>query len=465
MSDFLAQRWAFTRPSPLGDVNFSYELTSQGLQFGSDAPIDAGSELLRWDTITEAATAVLDMPAGKGGPDMARWVPERMEWLLVSRPDSKARTFVRPLPPGDARDALVGQVRARLGSRWVGEGLPLQAAQQRFRISEGGDTLKTAGLVLVVLGLLFTLLLLVAIVSSVLLLPAAFVVGAWIFRDGLNGLRDALHMANTPTAKAASAALGLVELEGRAVTEHPSAAAASGRLCVWWDVAVQVRSNDDDNDSSWSPVMARHGGSADTLMVEDATGRIPVWLRDADLLLHQHTWETGKDELPESGIALLQGTMFAWNSGKRIRVCETRLELDAPLYVFGTLDEARHLRGNEPMLARWTRALRNGSWRPALLRRLPAPLRLPIGVLLGFLDLVLSTGTGGRRVAPLQDVPPPALDPSALLVWRGRAGRSLIVSDRRETQALEQLRKRSLWRAGIGGAVLCYCLYELINLF
>ena len=52
-----------------------------------------------------------------------------------------------------------------------------------------------------------------------------------------------------------------------------------------------------------------------------------------------------------------------------------------------------------------------------------------------------------------------------MLVWKGRAGHALIVSDRRETEAIAQLRKRSLWSLGVGAVILCYCLYELINLF
>ena len=252
-----------------------------------------GSETLRWDAIAEAATAVVDLPAGKGGPDMARWMPGRLEWLLVSRSGPNARAFMQPLPASDARDAIVAAMRERLGSRWVGERLPLQAAQKRFRISEGGDTLKVAGLVLSVLACCSRCWCSSPSLSAVFLLPAGFLLGGWVFRRGLIGQRDALHMANTPTAKVSSAAMGLVELEGRAITEQPSAAGVSGRPSVWWDVAVDVWSDDSDN-GGWNQVMARHGGSADMLVLEDATGRMPVWLRDADLLLHEHTWENGK---------------------------------------------------------------------------------------------------------------------------------------------------------------------------
>ena len=466
MAASLTQRWTFTQPSPMGDVSSSYELTQEGLSFRSDAPLGGGSDMLRWDAIAEAATAVVDLPGGKGGPDMARWIPGRLEWLLVSRSGRNARAFMRPLPASDARDAIVAAMQERLGSRWVGERLPLEAAQKRFRISEGGDTLKVAGLVLSVLGLLFALLLLVVVVSAVFLLPAGFLLGGWIFRRGLIGQRDALHMSNTPTAKVSSAAMGLVELEGRALTERPSAAGVSGRPSVWWDVAVDVWSDDRDN-GGWKQMMARHGGSVDTLVLEDATGRMPVWLRDAHLLLQEHSWESGKQPLPERGVALLEGTAFAWNSGKRLRVRESRMEANGPMYVFGTLDEARHLpaAGDERGIARLVRSLRTGAWRNALVRSLPALVRAPVTVTLAYLDMLFSIGRGGERVQQPQDAPPPALDPSAVLVWKGRAGHALIVSDRRENEAIGQLRKRSLWSTAIGAVILCYCFYELINLF
>ncbi len=459
------QRWTFVQPSPLGDFSSSYELTPEGLQFRTEAPMAGGSELLRWDAMAEGATAMVDLPAGKGGPDMPRWMPGHLEWLLVSRASSGARAFMGPLPASDARDAIVAAMRERLGRRWVGERLPLQAAQKRFRISDGGDTLKAAGLVLAVLGVLFVLLLIVVFASVLLLIPAGLVLGVWFCNRGLNGLRDAMHMANTPTAAAASAAAGVVKLEGRAVTDRPSVAAVSGRPCVWWDVAVDVY-YDHDEDGGWRQVMARHGGSADMLVLEDATGRMPVWLRDAILLPQEHTWESGTDVLPAAGVALLAGTAFAWNSGKRLRVRETRMEANGPVCVFGTLDEARHLpaAGSEHGITRLRRWLRTGAWRNTLLGALPAPVRAPVAVAIAFLEMLFGIGRGGERAQPAQEAPPPALGPSQRLVWKGRSGHALVVSDHRETEATVQLRKRSWWSIGIGAVILFICLSELVDM-
>ena len=104
-----------------------------------------------------------------------------------------------------------------------------------------------------------------------------------------------------------SAAIGLVELEGRAKTSNPLPAAVTGRPSVWWDVGVDVYSDNKDSSSDnrasggWHQMAARHGGTIDVLEVEDQTGRVVVWLKDADLLLTADSWETGKDHLPAPG--------------------------------------------------------------------------------------------------------------------------------------------------------------------
>ena len=471
MPEAFTQRWTFSQPSPLGDISSSVELTSQGLTFHCDAALDTGSHSVRWDAIAQAATAVADMPGGKGGPGMPRWMPGRLEWLLIARTDGAGAALMRPLPDGDARDGLVAELRRRLGPRWLGEGLPLQAARRRLGLSSRGQTLKVAALVLSVLAILFGLLVLLSVLASpVFVLPAAGVLGGWCFQRGLAGLRDALQITNMPTARVTSAAMGLVELQGRAVTDAPCAAGASGRASVWWDVAVDAWESDaKGRDSDWRQLVARHGGRTDALVLQDATGRLPIWLRDADLLMQEHTWESGKDELPAAGRELLRAAGLAWDGARRLRVRERRMEAGGPLYVLGTLDEARHLglAGHDQRgLAGLGHALRTGAWRSALVQRLPGFVRPPVIVTLAYLDMLCSLGRGGERAsAPRDSAPPSGLDPAAVLVWKGRAGRPFIVSDQRETGALAQLRKRSLLLLAVGAGVMCWCLHELIQLF
>jgi hypothetical protein len=143
------------------------------------------------------------------------------------------------------------------------------------------------------------------------------------------------------------------------------------------------------------------------------------------------------------------------------------MDANGPVVVVGTLDEARNLPapGDEGGIARLKRSLRSGAWRNTLARALPALLRTPVMVAIAYLDMLFSIGRGGERPQPPGNAPSPALGGSARLVWKGRAGHALIVSDRRENEALAQLRKRSMWSVAIGAAICCWALYELVTMF
>ena len=190
-----------------------------------------------------------------------------------------------PLPPAPDREALIASVRDRLGARWVGEGIPFADARTRFKLPSGGENLKAAGIVVGVLALLVLLLiLLILLLSPVFLFPAGFALGAWLFRSGLAGLRDAISVANTPTARVSSAAIGLVELEGLAKTAQPSPRPSPGGPASG-GTSESTSGLPTERAAAGSQMAARHGGTMDTLEVEDKTGRVVVWLKDADLLL------------------------------------------------------------------------------------------------------------------------------------------------------------------------------------
>lgn len=130
---------------------------------------------------------------GRGGPDLPGGVPAQMEWLFLSSARDDGKPFMRVLPVGAQRNDIVAAV-----------------------------------LVLLVLLIILLSLLLHPIIA----IPAGFLVGGWLFRKGLHGLRDGLAVANTPAARTSSAALGLVDLAGRAVTAQPSIAPVTGRPSV-----------------------------------------------------------------------------------------------------------------------------------------------------------------------------------------------------------------------------------------
>ena len=177
-------------------------------------------------------------------------------------------------------------------------------------------------------------------------LPAVIGLGGWLFYKGFVGFRDALHVANTPTAKVSSAAMGLVELKGARRRADDASGRERRHLRVVGSECRCLERSRKGHGGYWCEVMARHGGKLDTLLIEDATGRVPVWLRDADLLMREHTWENGKDVLPAAGVALLKRTDFSWGSTRRVRVRERRMEAGRAA-VAGTLDEARHLTASD----------------------------------------------------------------------------------------------------------------------
>jgi len=461
------ERWTFKVPTPLGITQSSYEFADDGLHFTSDDPLH-GSEVLPWGTIQQGCTAALPGMGGRGGPDLANWIPSQMEWLLLSRPGGVGKAFMRALPQGADRDAVVAAVQARLGTAWVGTRLPLKDAQGKLGISAGSsDNLKVLGLIVAVMACLVALLFLIGVLAHPLVFtPLGFLVGGWVCREGLTGLRDAIALANTPTAKTRSAAIGLVELEGRAITGQPSPAGITGRPSVWWDVSVCVWSIDSDKNGSWQQVAARYGGNSNHVQLEDDTGQMSIWLEDATILVSGRSWESEKDELPAPGLALLDEMGFPWAGNKRIRVAEQCLEANGSLYVLGTLDERRHvcafgqLRG----LDRWRYLLRSGEWRRTLVAAVPAPARMVAAVLIAYIDMLTSIGRGGARPSlGAAQGEPPSMDPAALLVWKGRSGRPFVVANLPETAALAGLRRRSLWTFGAGGAIMCFTLYQLFE--
>jgi hypothetical protein len=70
---------------------------------------------------------------------------------------------------------------------------------------------------------------------------------------------------------------------------------------------------------------------------------------------------------------------------------------------------------------------------------MPALLRGPMLVAIGYIELLCGTGDGKER-----DMSPPNLEDTAVVVWKGRSGRPLLVSNQSEKRAASQLRKRSL---------------------
>ena len=460
------RRWSYTVPTALGMTESTFDFADDALRFTSDDVMGA-SQTLPWATIREGCTAAMAGMGGRGAPQMPNWVPSRIEWLLLSRTPGSGRAFMCVLPQGSDRDALVAEMQARLGAGWVGDHLPIQDAQRRLGITEGTwSTLKVIGIVVAVLAsLVLLLILLMLLLQPVILVPTGIVLGTWLCRKGLRGLSDGLAVANTPTAKASSAAVGLVELEGRAIASAPSPAAVTGRLSAWWDVTVSAWYDERGGNGEWRQLAARHDGRVDLIELEDDTGRLPIWLPGATRLLDVRSWESGKDALPPAGVALLDELGFPWNGQQRLMVREECLEVGHTMYVLGTLDERRNLRDPSEAgpLERGLQQVVSGRWRRTLVGAAPPPLRIVVAVLIGYLDLLTNLGRGGERAPRDVVAVPPALAPTALVVWKGRSGRPFLVSSHEEQAALAALKTRSMWTFGAGAAVLCFTLYEVVD--
>ena len=149
-----------------------------------------------------------------------------------------------------------------------------------------------------------------------------------------------------------------------------------------------------------------------------------------------------------------------------MRVTESCVEASQTLYVLGTLDERRNLptASEANALERALLSIRTGQWRRALVDAVPEPVRMVVAVLIGFLGMVTEVGHGRERADRVDLALPPAIAPTALLVWKGRGGRPFVVSNRPERAALAALRQRSLWVFGFGAAALCFTLFQLVDL-
>lgn len=88
----------------------------------------------------------------------------------------------------------------------------------------------------------------------------------------------------------------------------------------------------------------------------------------------------------------------------------------------GTLDERRNLPepGQLRGFDRLAEAVRSGTWRRELVSALPRQTRMVAVIVMGYLDMVFKVGTGKQRTGRAEDAVPPALMPTARVVWTRR---------------------------------------------
>jgi hypothetical protein len=298
------------------------------------------------------------------------------------------------------------------------------------------------------LGLLFGL-----VFNQYTINPIFFVVGWLVFRYGFTEYRSRLSVTGTATAKANSAAIGLVELSGRAYAANPSEAPVTKTQCAFWRVVVQHKGDKSFRwaEWTWNDVMKRSSGLLDGLVLQDETGQVPVWPRDAEVIPVRQVWRSTQGDAPDDVKQFFGKLGLEWPSKwsrSPVKITEERIEQGGPLYVMGTLAERRQIP-----------ATKQGWFTTLLDRWAPSSPEAPPENVQSFSGTFSYARKVGLRwfakdLRPLAPAwLPPEMNPHDVLVWKGDQGRPFIVSGVLEPQALRALSRRA-WLFLFGGAGL-----------
>ena len=187
------------------------------------------------------------------------------------------------------------------------------------------------------------------------------VLGVILFVGGIIGffwgLRQYLRrrlIAQTPTSKVQSAALGAVELAGKTACDAPLTSPICRTACAYFCYKVEEERKDSKGRTHWSTVL--EGKSEETFFLEDPTGRMLIDPRKAEVDIPQDYQETFGGMFSDIPVAIQEfvtsqgGRTHGWLGGeKRMRFTEWRLEPGDPLFVLGTLVERTDLRERSPV--------------------------------------------------------------------------------------------------------------------
>ncbi|MEW6748773.1 MAG: hypothetical protein AB1295_03640 [Candidatus Micrarchaeota archaeon] len=159
-------------------------------------------------------------------------------------------------------------------------------------------------------------------------------------------------VSNTPTSKVRSAAVGLVELSGKARMEKDMESPISKGKCVFWKVTGEYYYQS-KNSSGWREFFRRVSGVP--FYLEDGTGRMFIDPKGAEVdIPSDFRWEghmkefkllgfTLNKRMDEQVLAYVDGdpsvkSAFRGYSGRRLRVTEYFIGEGDPLYVLGNAE-------------------------------------------------------------------------------------------------------------------------------
>jgi hypothetical protein len=170
------------------------------------------------------------------------------------------------------------------------------------------------------------------------------------------GLRR--KVADTPTSRVRSAAMGPVELKGLALPgEPPALAPFTGRACAWWRVTVEeerVRQTRNGSRREW--VQLHVAASSQVFLLDDGGARMAVDPVGAEVRapkqLEYVSCGTGFLSLGAQSPPPLASEGLSWVTGgflaSRRRLREWRLDGQRPLFALGVL-RPRHGPDGQPL--------------------------------------------------------------------------------------------------------------------
>jgi E3 ubiquitin ligase len=239
---------------------------------------------------------------------------------------------------------------------------------------------------------------------------AGLATGPWLYYRGFRTLRTRRLIADTPTARIRSMAMGLVEINGTVEPRSTLYAPFSGKPCAYWevDVAIQTR-------RSWRIVHRNQSGNP--FYLTDDTGVALIYPHGAQCRINFGT--------DESCPGLMLPSFY-------------REYLDAHTSAFGRLARIGHLRFRERVLETGQRVYVLGT---------AMPRSQALVVAAG--EELQATGTDGpiatRRTTLDRDV--------VAVVRRGENEPTFIVSQESEKGLMLSLGARALFQL-VGGPVL-----------
>lgn len=179
--------------------------------------------------------------------------------------------------------------------------------------------------------------------------PLFLLIGLFLIYGGATRFLLFKKISDTPTSKVRSAALGLVELFGRAVCRDEMASPVSKAKCVYWRIKAEYYVP--GKNGGWRDMYSK--SSSVKFFLEDDTGRMLIEPEGAEIDIPSdftsQGWLTAggimglmqRKTLDRKVLAFLDSeppakAAFTAHSGYDQRLTESFIAENDPLYVFGT---------------------------------------------------------------------------------------------------------------------------------